>query len=127
MNGNVVDTNVIIKLLSGDDNAVRLFNDAENIFVPVTVAGELFYGAYKSSRIQENLKLFMDFLSMYTTLPIDSDVARVYGEIKTQLFQKGLPIPENDIWIAATAKTYKLTLLTFDTHFSNIDGLQLKL
>jgi len=126
MNGSLVDTNVIIKLLSGDENAVRLFNNAENIAVPATVAGELFYGAYKSSRAQENLKLFTDFLSQYAILPVDSEVAKAYGEIKAQLVQKGMPIPENDIWIAATAKAHQLTLLTFDSHFSNIEGLQIQ-
>ena len=72
MNGNkalqikaLVDTNVIIKLLSGDENAVRLFSNAEKISVPATVAGELFYGAYKSSRARENLKLFTEFLSIH--------------------------------------------------------------
>ena len=125
MNGNLVDTNVIIKLLNGDENAVRLFNGATDVAVPVIVAGELFYGAYKSSRSQENLGLFMDFLSDYTMLPVDSDIAKTYGEIKAQLVKKGSPIPENDIWIAATAKTHNLTLLTFDAHFSNIDGLRI--
>ena len=43
MNGNLVDTNVIIKLLNGDERAVRIFDNAKNIFVPVIVAGELFY------------------------------------------------------------------------------------
>jgi predicted nucleic acid-binding protein len=47
MNGNLIDTNVIIKLLSGDEKAVRIFDNATNIFVSAIVAGELFYGAFK--------------------------------------------------------------------------------
>lgn len=70
MNGNLVDTNVIIKLLSGDENAVRLFYDAKEIAVPVIVAGELFYGACKSSRAEENFNLFTFFQYRRTTIAI---------------------------------------------------------
>ena len=126
MNGSLVDTNVIIKLLAGDEHAVRLFSVAQDISIPVTVAGELFYGAYKSSRTQENLSLFMDFLSNYPILPIDDKISMSYGEIKSQLVKKGFTIPENDIWIAATAMVHRLTLITFDSHFSNIDSLKIQ-
>jgi len=43
--------------------------------------------------------------------------------IKSQLRAKGQPIPENDIWIAATAKQPQLTLVTRDGHFQAIEGL----
>jgi tRNA(fMet)-specific endonuclease VapC len=33
------------------------------------------------------------------------------------------PIPENDIWIAATAKQHGLTVASRDNHFDYIDGL----
>ncbi|MEK6782203.1 MAG: PIN domain-containing protein [Bacteroidota bacterium] len=36
---------------------------------------------------------------------------------------KGTPIPENDIWIAALAKQHRLTLVTSDKHFNNIQEL----
>ena len=49
----------------------------------------------------------------------------MYGEIKTQLKRDGCTIPENDIWIAATAKAYQYTLMTFDKHFHNILGLEI--
>jgi tRNA(fMet)-specific endonuclease VapC len=68
----------------------------------------------------------MDFLSQYTIISIDKDIAKSYGEIKAELVKKGSPIPENDIWIAATAKTHQFVLSTFDAHFSNIEGLQVQ-
>ena len=36
---------------------------------------------------------------------------------------KGHPIPENDIWIAAVAKQYALTLASRDAHFREVDDL----
>lgn len=53
--------------------------------------------------------------------------ARHYGEIKAQLRRKGNPIPENDIWIAATAMEHDPTVLTGDKHFEIIEVLKLEL
>ena len=125
MSGNyLVDTNVIILLLRGDARAVELFNQADNIFVPSIVAGELFYGAQNSSRKQENRKIFLDFLSQYEIVGVDFLVAQEYGEIKSQLKGCGVTIPENDLWIAAVAKSKQYTLISFDGHFTKINGLQ---
>ena len=48
---------------------------------------------------------------------------RGYGEIKNALRIKGRPLPENDIWIAALARQHDLMLVTRDTHFEQIDDL----
>ena len=125
MNGNyIVDTNVISKLLRADKRAIELFDNAENIKIPIIVAGELFYGAENSSKKQENLDIFSDFLSQYEIIEIDLAIAKTYGEIKAQLKNDGFTIPENDIWIAATAKNYECTLISFDNHFSQVNNLQ---
>jgi len=52
--------------------------------------------------------------------------AQQYGDIKNQLRAKGRPIPENDIWIAAIAMQYQLTLVARDGHFHEVDGLQVE-
>ena len=125
MNGKcLVDTNVIIRLLRADERSIELFNQADSISIPVVVAGELFYGAENSTLKQENLTIFSDFLSQYEVIEVDISIARAYGEIKAQLKKDGFTIPENDLWIAATAKARQYTLITFDDHFTKIDGLQ---
>ena len=125
MNGKcLVDTNVITRLLRSDERSVELFNQAESISVPSIVAGELFYGAYNSTRKQENLDLFSDFLSQYEIIEVDLTVAQTYGEIKAQLKKDGFTIPENDIWIAAIAKAKQYTLIAFDDYFSKVNGLK---
>jgi len=124
MNGSLVDTNVIISFLKGDGEALRLFDSANGIAVPVIVVGELFYGANKSVKVRENLKKFNDFLSEYTIVPVNIEVAEAFGKIKSQLAKSGKPIPENDIWIAAIAKANSMPLITFDSHFLWIEGLE---
>jgi tRNA(fMet)-specific endonuclease VapC len=58
-----------------------------------------------------------------SVIPVSVDVAKEYGVVKQELRQKGRPIPENDIWIAATARKLNLVLVTRDRHFDEVDGL----
>ena len=48
------------------------------------------------------------------------ETALIYGEMKHSLRVKGRPLPENDIWIAAIALQYDLTLVTRDAHFQEV-------
>jgi len=124
VNGDMLDTNVIIKYLAGDEFARKLIDSATDISVPVIVVGELQYGAQKSSKTKSNLELFENFLSNFPIISVDEKIAVKYGEIKEQLRKIGMNIPENDIWIAATAKSRKCRLLTYDAHFNSVDDLE---
>ena len=55
-----------------------------------------------------------EFTGICTILDIDLATTRVYGKIKNELKKKGRPIPENDLWIAATNIQHNLTLVTKD-------------
>jgi tRNA(fMet)-specific endonuclease VapC len=120
----MLDTNVIVKFINGDETARRLINNASVILIPSVVVGELIYGAQKSARAKENLQYFERFYSKYEIAPVDEDVATTYGMIKSQLIKSGINIPDNDIWIAATAKTHHCNLLTYDAHFKSVEGLK---
>jgi len=61
-----------------------------------------------------------------TVFVCDTETARKYGAIKTLLREKGQPIPENDIWIAAIAQQHGLTLVTKDVHFDTIGHLRVE-
>jgi len=123
MNGNLIDTNIIIKVINGDIAVIRYFERIDSVFIPVIALGELAYGASKSSKKEYNLKLFSEFAGEYPALNINGKVA-AYGQIKYDLVRQGVNIPENDIWIAAIAVNNDLELLTCDKHFENIPGLQ---
>lgn len=125
MSGNLIDTNVIIKLLNGNQEVAKLMNSLDQINISVVSAGELYYGAQKSSRIEQNMNLFKEFISEFPIIDIDEDISYTYAIIKAGLVQKGINIPENDLWIAATALFNNYSLVTYDEHFKNIDGLQI--
>ena len=50
-------------------------------------------------------------------------VARQYGHLKQRLKQKGRPLPESDVWIAATAKQHGMVLVTRHRHFQEVEDL----
>jgi len=59
MNGKyLVDTNVIIRLLNSDQHSVELFDIADEIYIPVIVAGELYYGAETQQKNKKIRKYF---------------------------------------------------------------------
>jgi predicted nucleic acid-binding protein len=126
MSGSAVDANVLIKYLADDPAAVALLEGADELFVPVTVVGELLYGVEKSRRKLDNYVLYADFLAQFEILPTTYETAQCYAETKAKLAAKGITIPENDLWIAACALANGLALLTFDNHFSHIENLDSK-
>jgi len=127
MNGDcLLDTNAVIALLADEELAPERLKGAEEVLVPSVVMGELYYGAYKSSHAQSNLARVDEFAVNATILSCDIETARRYGEIKDRLQKKGRPIPANDLWIAAVAVQYDLTLVTRDAHFAEVDGLKIQ-
>lgn len=127
MNGKyLLDTNIIIALFSKDKIIHKHVNEADEVFVPCAALGELYFGAYNSSNVQENLARIDEFALNNTVLACNTDTAKRYGDIKNNLKEKGKPIPENDIWIAALAQQYSLTLVSRDAHFGVVKKLNVE-
>jgi len=124
MNGRfLLDTNIAIACLSGETDVIDRINDADEFFVSSIVLGEMFFGAFNSANVDDNIHLLDSFLANTGLLPCDATTSQIYGETKTVLRRKGRPIPDNDLWIAASAKQHSLTLVTRDVHFDEVDGL----
>ena len=105
---NLLDTNIVIALFDSDTNVIKNIEKAESVHVPSVVVGELYYGAYNSNRKQENVERINQFQNDASILDCDATTGNYYGQIKKELKDKGNPIPENDIWIAALAKQHDL-------------------
>jgi tRNA(fMet)-specific endonuclease VapC len=127
MNGDyLLDTNVVIALFRAELDVRNRITAAQQIYLPVAVVAELWYGALGSQQSEQNLHRLEQFVISNSVLNCDLLTARHYAEIKTALKVAGTPIPENDIWIAATARQYGLSLATRDTHFSRIADLSVE-
>ncbi len=120
----LLDTNIVIALFAEDITVQKQMVKAEEIYLPVIVVGELFFGAFNSGRPRANSIRIKNFIACNTILVCDVGTSGEYGRIKSLLHKKGHPIPENDIWIAALAMEHNLTLVSRDEHFKKIDGLK---
>ena len=112
--------------MNNDYNIASIFKEAEQVYLSVTILGELYYGAENSTKKSKNLQAIQNILNTgITILEITKETAQIYGRLHKQLRDKGRPIPQNDMWIASTALQYGLTLVTKDNHFSEVDNLTL--
>jgi tRNA(fMet)-specific endonuclease VapC len=124
MNGSyLLDTNVVIALFDREAQVQDRLHSAAEILLSSTVLGELHFGAASSDRPQQNLARLETFAASCTVLATDAETARLFGSIKAMLKKSGRPIPDHDIWIAASARQYGLTLVTRDRHFDEVSGL----
>lgn len=99
----------------------------EDQFVSAVTAGELFKGAYRSSRREQFLRLIEEqILPAVTVLPFELNAARVFGRIRADLEEKGSILPDADLQIAATALHHDLELVTGNIrHFERIPRLRI--
>lgn len=90
-------------------------------------AGELFYGAAKSRDPIGNKKLVERFLETLPILGLDIIAAQFFGVLKAALEAEGRRLADADLWIGATGRAHRATVVTGNTrHFDRIAGLQLE-
>lgn len=123
MNGNLMETNVIVRVLNGDRELINELSKISSLCTCTVVLGELMYGAAKSAHVVQNKQNTKSFCSRYPLLGVSNIVAEFYGEIKKDLLSHGNVMPENDMWIAATALANDMTVITLDKHFEHIQNL----
>lgn len=119
----LLDSDAAIRLLRGDETLRRRLFGAR-VFLSAIGLGELYFGAAKSGRVDANMRAVDALAARASVLACDQETALQYGQVKARLKAAGRLIPENDIWIAATALQHGLTLLSQDRHFSEVDGLE---
>lgn len=95
-----LDTNTCIKFLNGTSNVIKnkiSSTNPEDIVLCSVVKAELFYGASKSERPQENIQKVHYFTGRFISLPFDDQASEIYGQIRSRLEKKGQLIGPNDL------------------------------
>jgi predicted nucleic acid-binding protein len=97
----------------------------EDQFVSAVTIGELYQGAYRSEARDRHLKNIDErILRAVTVLPYDVATARIYGQIRALLEDKGKRLADADLQIAATALYHGLELVTGNLkHFQRVPDL----
>jgi tRNA(fMet)-specific endonuclease VapC len=115
----------LILSLRGDGTIRARLATATKLYIPSTALGELYFGAYGSpTRSAAALADVAALAATNTILGTDAVTADIYGRLRQELKHKGFSMPDNDLWIAATAIQYDVTLAARDAHFNWIDGLR---
>ncbi len=123
----LLDSNAVIALLRGNLSVLhRLTQHRPADFgIPAIVAHELFYGAYRGLRLEENLAR-VDALQ-FQIVDFDNEDARQSGEVRAQLVRNGEPIGPYDVLIAGQALARHLILITHNTQeFRRVPGLAIE-
>lgn len=109
----LLDTNAVIALLKDTTGPVgqRLRQcRPEEVFVSAIVLQELFYGAFKSARVERNLAVVEGL--QFGVLEFSREDARAAGEIRAALAALGMPIGPYDVLIAGQALARRMVLVT---------------
>ena len=59
----LLDTNIVIALFGGDALVKKRVATDSKLFIPCLVLGELYYGAQKSRRVNENMIKIKEFIT----------------------------------------------------------------
>ncbi|WP_237201495.1 type II toxin-antitoxin system tRNA(fMet)-specific endonuclease VapC [Rothia nasimurium] len=123
----MLDTNIVIYVMKRrPPEILDTFNqNASRLCVSSITAAELFFGAAKSAQPELNMRVVEDFLSRLTVLPYDMDAAAQFGDIKATLQKAGRVIGENDLHIAAHARSRGLVVVTNnEREFERVEALR---
>jgi tRNA(fMet)-specific endonuclease VapC len=89
--------------------------------------GELQFGAQKSHHPRKTMKVLEELISLISPLPMPIETGKIYGEIRSKLEKQGMPIGNNDLWIAAHALAIDVVLVTNnDKEFRRIPHLKVE-
>lgn len=127
----LLDTDILSNLMKRTPSSALVARVArvppEHQFTSSITLGELVYGAHRlrertavlPERIEDTL------LPNLPVLPFDTSAARRYGEIRVELEQRGTPIGDADVRIAAVALAHGLKVVTGNQrHFRQVPGLE---
>jgi predicted nucleic acid-binding protein len=123
----LVDTNVVSYLfrLTPEGEPFRIILENRRKIISFQTQAELLvWSAYWSKSNQAKLERWID--SRFGFLAHNESVTRAWVEVNISAKRNGFPISGADAWIAATALSSGIPLLTADKNdFLGVDGLKL--
>lgn len=123
----IIDTSAYSEFNRGNIKLKKYINSENNLILPIIVLGELRAGFLNGNNSLKNEQLLQKFANSINvdTLILSEETTKIYAKIYKKLRSIGKPINTNDMWIAALAIEHKFSLLSLDSDFRNIAGLEL--
>lgn len=121
----MMDTSGYAAFLRGSPEVKEAVQQADEIVFSPVVLGELIAGFLMGRNERKNRAILKDFLSSPRVIvaEIDEETSERYAVIVQSLRTKGIPIPTNDLWIAASAMQHGLKVLTTDKHYLKVSQI----
>lgn len=123
MIGALADTSVFIAFESG--RVVDIGALPELLRVSVITIGELRQGVLSAPEVDVRAAR-LDTLTRALSLepvPVTDSVSESWALLRVQLRSRGRSMPINDSWIAATAIALRIPVVTQDTDYDDVPGL----
>jgi predicted nucleic acid-binding protein len=104
----------------------ELANETQPVSITVMTIAELYYGAYKSKNIIDEMRNVASVLDSFLILEMNQEGAKMFGEILSTLEKRGQTIPDRDILIGAISLSKgETTIITRNgKDFARIPGLK---
>jgi predicted nucleic acid-binding protein len=125
----LLDTSAISALMREDTGMAFWLSTAgsEDRVVTCTIArGEILFGIERLASGRRRTDLEAKATRVLAALPcepVPSAAGDLYAIVKKAQQRRGLPLDENDFWIAATALALSATLVTNDSDFQSVETL----
>jgi predicted nucleic acid-binding protein len=120
----ILDTNALSAWAEGLKAVKDRYRTAGRLVVPTVVLGEFYFGVRQSRDRTRYEGWLRRYLPLAELAMITRVTASEYAEVRLQLKRSGTPIPANDAWIAALARQHDLPVLSNDSHFDAVEGVQ---
>lgn len=121
----LLDTMICSAYLKGSPTVFpRFLQYGGRLAVSTITVGELSVWAHRSRASADRLRSLHGMLDDVTVLDVTVDVAMTFGTVRAELLDRGRPVPQLDLFIAATALVHDLVLVTHNVRdFAEIPDL----
>lgn len=120
----ILDTNALSALIDGDPALAGVIGDFEILKLNSISLGEYRFGILQSRHRTEYENQLSQLEADFEVLTVDLTTATFYALIRHELKRLGRPLPYHDIWIAALARQHGFPVLSQDTHFDSVLGIE---
>ena len=125
----LIDSDILIYFLKGKQEVIEKLSHIpiDDLYISRINYTELIYGAYNSSKINQNLKVIEPFLDSFKILEFTQASSLIFAKEKARLKKNGNIISDMDLMIASIAIENDCTLISNNIkHFDRVQNLELE-